>query len=61
MSSRRMQSCLYECQVMHHRFTPKAHQFLYRIFLFAIDLDELDTLHRRLPLFSLNRANLFSF
>jgi len=47
--------------VLHHRFTPKEHRFLYRIFLFAFDLDELPQLHRRLPLFSYNRANLFSF
>ena len=46
---------------MHHRFTPKEHRFVYRIFLFALDLDELSELHRRLPLFSYNRANLFSF
>ena len=56
-----MTSCLYPCQVMHHRFTPKAHRFLYRIFLFAIDLDELPALPRRLPLFSVDRANVFSF
>ncbi|MBC7368989.1 MAG: DUF1365 domain-containing protein [Undibacterium sp.] len=46
---------------MHHRFTPKEHRFVYRIFLFAFDLDELPELHRRLPFFSYNRANLFSF
>ena len=46
---------------MHHRFSPKAHRFLYRIFLFALDLDELDSLHRDLRLFSLNRRNLYSF
>ena len=46
---------------MHHRFTPKEHHFNYRIFLFAFDLDELPELNRRLPLFSLNRSNLFSF
>jgi hypothetical protein len=46
---------------MHHRFTPKEHRFVYRIFLFALDLEELPELHRRLPLFSHNRANLFSF
>ena len=46
---------------MHHRFTPKEHRFVYRIFLFAFDLDELPELHRRIPLFSYNRANLFSF
>lgn len=56
-----MRSCLYECHVMHARFAPKAHRFLYRIFLFAIDLDELPALHRRLPWFSYNRANLYSF
>lgn len=54
-------SSLYECTVMHHRFTPKEHSFNYRIFLFAFDLDELPELHRRLPLFSFNRPNLFSF
>jgi DUF1365 family protein len=56
-----MTSSLYECQVMHARFTPRAHRFVYRIFLFAIDLDELDALHRRLPFFSVGRRNLYSF
>ncbi len=46
---------------MHARFAPKAHRFVYRIFLFALDLDELDTLHRKLRLFSFNRRNLYSF
>lgn len=46
---------------MHARFSPRPHRFLYRIFLFAIDLDELDALHRRFALFSVNRANLYSF
>ncbi len=46
---------------MHERFLPRSHRFLYRIFLFAIDLDELDTLHRSLRFFSFNRANLYSF
>ena len=56
-----MNSCLYECSVLHARFSPRQHRFLYRIFLFAIDLDELETLHRRLRLFSFNRSNLYSF
>lgn len=56
-----MNSCLYECQVMHARFAPRPHRFLYRIFLFAIDLDELDELDQRLPLFAVNHANLYSF
>ena len=46
---------------MHARFAPKAHRFVYRIFLFALDLDELDTLHRKLRLFSFNRRNIYAF
>ncbi len=46
---------------MHARFAPRTHSFLYRIFLFAIDLDEVETLHRKHALFSLNRGNLYSF
>jgi DUF1365 family protein len=46
---------------MHHRFAPREHGFSYRIFLFALDLDELAVLPRRLGLFSVNRANLYSF
>lgn len=46
---------------MHHRFSPKNHRFVYRLFMFALDLDELDALHRSLRLFSLNRANAYSF
>ncbi|MCW5547445.1 MAG: DUF1365 domain-containing protein [Opitutaceae bacterium] len=56
-----MSSCLYECDVMHARFAPRTHRFVYRIFLFALDLDELPALHRRLPFFSVNRPNLYSF
>lgn len=56
-----MRSCLYECQVMHHRFVPKAHRFSYNIFLFGIDLDELDEMGRAIPFLSVNRRNLYSF
>jgi len=56
-----MNSCLYECHVMHHRLAPKEHRFRYRIFMFALDLDELDEVARRIPLFGHNRSNLYSF
>lgn len=46
---------------MHERFLPRSHRFLYRLFLFAIDLDELDALHCSLRLFSFNHRNLYSF
>lgn len=55
-----MKSCLYECSVMHARFTPRRHRFAYRVFFLAVDLDELAQLPRRLALFSHNRANLYS-
>jgi DUF1365 family protein len=56
-----LRSSLYECTVMHHRFAPKAHQFAYRIFMMAVDLDELGSLARGIPLLSVNGPNLFSF
>jgi uncharacterized protein len=56
-----MNSRIYECHVMHARFIPKPHRFVYRIFMLAIDLDELPALHRRLHLFSVNAPNLYSF
>ncbi|MFZ1055237.1 MAG: DUF1365 domain-containing protein, partial [Opitutaceae bacterium] len=57
----RMRSSLYECRVVHHRFRPRAHHFSYRIFMFALDLDELDGLAAGIPFLSVNRRNLYSF
>jgi uncharacterized protein len=56
-----MNSCLYECSVRHHRFTPKVHHFQHRIFMFYLDLDELDLLQKKLMPFSYNDRNLYSF
>jgi DUF1365 family protein len=55
-----MNSCLYECNVMHHRLAPKRHRFDYRIFMFYLDLDEIDALARP-PLLGKRRFNLFAF
>jgi DUF1365 family protein len=56
-----MNSALYECRVMHHRLSPKEHRFTYRIFMFCLDLAELDLLSDQLRWFSRNRGNLYSF
>jgi len=56
-----MNSCLYECTVMHHRFAPKVHHFEHAIFMFYLDLDELDQVAWNVFLFSHNRRNLYSF
>jgi DUF1365 family protein len=45
---------------MHHRLEPLKNRFVYRIFMFHLDLDELDSLHRALRLFSMNRFNVFA-
>ncbi len=54
-------SCLYAGQVMHHRFKPKRHRFIYRVCSMLLDLEELEGLDKRLKFFSVNRFNLFSF
>ena len=54
-------SCLYSGSVKHYRTRPKRHVLKYRLFLFLVDLAELDGLTSRLSIFSRNRFNLFSF
>ncbi|WP_295801327.1 DUF1365 domain-containing protein [Mucilaginibacter sp.] len=56
-----MNSCLYKARVMHNRLAPKVHRFHYDVFMFYLDLDEIDTLHRQLKFMSRNRFNLFNF
>ncbi len=46
---------------MHHRLAPKKHSFWYNVFMFYIDLDELEILDKKLRWFSYNKFNLFSF
>jgi uncharacterized protein len=55
-----MNSCLYECSVMHHRFSPKAHHFQHDIFMFYLDLDELDLVAKTISLFGHNRKNIYN-
>ena len=56
-----MNSCLYEGQVRHRRYTPRAHKFDYRIFQLWLDLDELDTVFDGHLLWSVDRFNMASF
>jgi len=56
-----MHSALYFGDVMHQRVKPRRHRLRYRVFFTFVDIDELSCLHQRLPLFSYNRLNLFSF
>lgn len=54
-------SSLYICKVMHNRLSPKKHSFWYNIYLFYLDLDELDFLSKQLKWLGLERFNLFNF
>jgi hypothetical protein len=46
---------------MHHRFAPKVHRFQHDIFMFYLDLDELDLIAKKILSFSHNRKNLYAF
>jgi len=46
---------------MHHRLAPKVHHFRHDIFMFYLDLDELEAIARTIPLFGHNRRNIYSF
>lgn len=46
---------------MHNRMKPKSHRFHYNVFMFYLDLDELDVLCKKHWLLSRNRFNFFSF
>lgn len=52
------QSAIYTGHVAHMR--PGKHRLAYRVFMLALDLDEIPTLDGRLKLFSHNRFNLLS-
>ncbi len=56
-----MNTCLYECRVRHQRFSPAPHRLDIPIFMFYVDLDELDGLSRKIHFMSRNSFNLYSF
>lgn len=53
--------CLYLGRVMHARFKPCKHRFVYRVFSLYLDIDRVGELAAKLKLFSAGRFNLFSF
>ncbi|MBQ0758130.1 MAG: DUF1365 domain-containing protein [Zhongshania sp.] len=54
-------TAIYRGEVMHHRFYPRKHRFVYRMSSFLFDLDKLGETAQRCKLFSVNRFNFFSF
>ncbi len=56
-----MKSGIYHGLVRHRRFSPKVHDFQYRVFMMYLDLDELDKVFSLSKLWSKNRWNLACF
>ena len=61
MAAAPINSCLYKARVMHNRLAPKVNRFHYNVFMFYLDLNEIDLLHKRMKFMSRNRFNLFNF
>ena len=49
-----MISQIFNCSLQHTRFSPKKHYFKYKIYTYCLDLDELVSVNKKLPLFGYN-------
>lgn len=58
--SQALHSGIYSGEVMHQRFRPVTHRFIYKVSAWLIDLDELETLNQFKGV-SIDRVNLFAF
>ena len=54
-------NCIFEGSVSHNRVYPKNHSFKYNVFCLNFDLCDIKGIFKRIPLFSINKFNLFSF
>jgi DUF1365 family protein len=45
-------SAIYEGTVRHRRYTPRYHEFTYRVFMVYLDLQEMDAVFKQTPLWS---------
>lgn len=56
-----MRSRIFECRILHERFLPRRHRFVYRVFMLALDLDELGVVASRVRLLRINGRGFFCF
>jgi DUF1365 family protein len=61
MSDLTADACVYSADVMHRRLVGAAYRFRYRVFSLLLDIDALERVAARTPVFSHNRFNLLSF
>ncbi len=56
-----MNSCLYECTIMHDRQSPRRYKFVHKIFMFYFDLDELPQVSGFSWLLGYNQRRVYDF
>lgn len=56
-----LKSRLYRCKVTHKREKPRPNFFSYNIYMFLIDLDEVEKISQKFAVIGHNRFNLFGF
>ena len=54
-------NCLYEGEVFHSRQGPKKHNFKYKVFCINFNLCKANSIFKNIPIFSINKFNIFSF
>ena len=54
-------SCIYTANIVHARSEPIKRTFAYKVFMFYLDLDELDHIKKSIWLISRNKFNYFNF
>ncbi|MGS2718227.1 DUF1365 domain-containing protein [Eionea flava] len=54
-------SAIYEGTVRHRRYTPKHHEFTYRVFMVYVDLQEIDSVFSQTPWWSSKKLSLAWF
>ncbi len=56
-----MNSCLYNCEVIHSRLKPKKHKLTHKVFMFYVDLDEAASLSKEISWIGYNASNVYAF
>ncbi|QQG52508.1 MAG: DUF1365 domain-containing protein [Candidatus Falkowbacteria bacterium] len=56
-----MNSCIYTLKLIHERKAPRRNFFKYAIYMAYIDLDELESISKKIFLFGYNKWNALSF
>lgn len=56
-----MQNAIYSGFVIHNRLSPKSHIFKYKITMFFLDVDNVDSAFEKNPFVSVNKFNFISF